>query len=74
MSQEDQGFQAGVLQRFRESLALLEAQGAEIVEVSAPSFEYAIDAYYLILPAEASSTVRVTGPTWSSDDASAMAP
>ncbi len=57
MSREDQGFQPGVLQRFRESLALLEAQGAEIVEVSAPSFEFAISAYYLILPAEASSNL-----------------
>ncbi|MEO7015126.1 MAG: amidase family protein, partial [Leifsonia sp.] len=33
-----EGFQAGVKQRFDESLALLEAAGAEIVEVSAPSF------------------------------------
>ncbi|HWH26853.1 MAG TPA: Asp-tRNA(Asn)/Glu-tRNA(Gln) amidotransferase subunit GatA [Pseudolysinimonas sp.] len=57
MSAEAQGFQAGVLQRFHESLALLEAQGAELVEVSAPSFEYAISAYYLILPAEASSNL-----------------
>jgi aspartyl-tRNA(Asn)/glutamyl-tRNA(Gln) amidotransferase subunit A len=57
MSREDQGFQPGVLQRFTESLALLEAQGAELVEVSAPSFEYAISAYYLILPAEASSNL-----------------
>ena len=57
MSKESQGFQAGVLQRFTESLALLEAQGAELVEVSAPSFEYAISAYYLILPAEASSNL-----------------
>jgi aspartyl-tRNA(Asn)/glutamyl-tRNA(Gln) amidotransferase subunit A len=52
-----QGFQAGVVQRFQESLALLEAQGAEIVEVKAPSFQYAIAAYYLILPAEASSNL-----------------
>jgi aspartyl-tRNA(Asn)/glutamyl-tRNA(Gln) amidotransferase subunit A len=57
MSREDQGFQPGVLQRFTEALALLEAQGAELVEVSAPSFEYAISAYYLILPAEASSNL-----------------
>ena len=57
LSQEGQGFQPGVLQRFRESLDLLAAQGAEIVEVSAPSFEYAIAAYYLILPAEASSNL-----------------
>jgi aspartyl-tRNA(Asn)/glutamyl-tRNA(Gln) amidotransferase subunit A len=51
------GFQAGVTQRFHESLALLEAAGAEIVEVSAPNFEYAVSAYYLILPAEASSNL-----------------
>ncbi len=57
MSLESQGFQAGVLQRFHESLSLLESQGAELVEVSAPSFEYAISAYYLILPAEASSNL-----------------
>lgn len=57
LSQEGQGFQPGVLARFHESLALLEAQGAELVEVSAPSFEYAIAAYYLILPAEASSNL-----------------
>ncbi|TFC95801.1 MULTISPECIES: Asp-tRNA(Asn)/Glu-tRNA(Gln) amidotransferase subunit GatA [Cryobacterium] len=51
------GFQAGVAQRFTETLALLAAAGAEIVEVSAPNFEYAIAAYYLILPAEASSNL-----------------
>jgi aspartyl-tRNA(Asn)/glutamyl-tRNA(Gln) amidotransferase subunit A len=51
------GFQAGVHQRFHETLAILENAGAEIVEVSAPNFEYAIAAYYLILPAEASSNL-----------------
>jgi aspartyl-tRNA(Asn)/glutamyl-tRNA(Gln) amidotransferase subunit A len=51
------GFQAGVSQRFHEALALLEGAGAEIVEVSAPNFEYAVAAYYLILPAEASSNL-----------------
>jgi aspartyl-tRNA(Asn)/glutamyl-tRNA(Gln) amidotransferase subunit A len=51
------GFQAGVSQRFHETLDLLRGAGAEIVEVSAPSFEYAIAAYYLILPAEASSNL-----------------
>ena len=52
-----EGFQAGVSQRFQEALDLLAANGAEIVEVSAPNFEYAIAAYYLILPAEASSNL-----------------
>ncbi|WP_353814292.1 Asp-tRNA(Asn)/Glu-tRNA(Gln) amidotransferase subunit GatA [Agromyces sp. SYSU T00266] len=54
---DSDGFQAGVRQRFHESLELLAANGAEIVEVSAPNFEYAIAAYYLILPAEASSNL-----------------
>jgi aspartyl-tRNA(Asn)/glutamyl-tRNA(Gln) amidotransferase subunit A len=52
-----EGFQGGVKTRFAEALELLSNAGAEIVEVSAPSFEYAISAYYLILPAEASSNL-----------------
>jgi aspartyl-tRNA(Asn)/glutamyl-tRNA(Gln) amidotransferase subunit A len=52
-----EGFQAGVTQRFTEALAVLEGAGAEIVEIDAPHFEYAIAAYYLILPAEASSNL-----------------
>lgn len=51
------GFQVGVSQRFHEALTLLESAGAEIVEVSAPHFEYAVAAYYVILPAEASSNL-----------------
>ena len=52
-----EGFQPEVSARFQESLELLKNAGAEIVEVSCPSFEYAIAAYYLILPAEASSNL-----------------
>jgi len=52
-----EGFQAGVTQRFQETVAILEGAGAEVVEVDAPSFAYAISAYYLILPAEASSNL-----------------
>ncbi|MDN3310507.1 Asp-tRNA(Asn)/Glu-tRNA(Gln) amidotransferase subunit GatA [Microbacterium oryzae] len=51
------GFQTGVAESFRAAVAMLEAQGAEIVEISAPHFEYAVAAYYLILPAEASSNL-----------------
>jgi len=51
------GFQPGVSQRFHEALELLTTAGAEIVEVSAPHFEYAVAAYYVILPAEASSNL-----------------
>ncbi|KQP01271.1 Asp-tRNA(Asn)/Glu-tRNA(Gln) amidotransferase subunit GatA [Leifsonia sp. Leaf264] len=54
---DGEGFQQGVLDRFHESLALLEKAGAEIVEVNTPNFEYAISAYYLIMPAEASSNL-----------------
>jgi len=52
-----EGFQPGVLQRFNEALALLTSLGADVVEVSAPSFEYALAAYYLILPSECSSNL-----------------
>ncbi|WP_409485229.1 Asp-tRNA(Asn)/Glu-tRNA(Gln) amidotransferase subunit GatA [Arsenicicoccus dermatophilus] len=52
-----EGYQAGVQQRFDETVALLEAGGAEIVEVSCPHFRYALAAYYLILPSEASSNL-----------------
>ena len=51
------GYQAGVRARFDESLALLTAAGAEIVEVSCPSFTAALAAYYLIMPSEASSNL-----------------
>lgn len=53
----DSGFQPGVSASFRAALAAMEAAGAEIVEVSAPHFEYGVAAYYLILPAEASSNL-----------------
>jgi aspartyl-tRNA(Asn)/glutamyl-tRNA(Gln) amidotransferase subunit A len=52
-----EGYQAGVRQRFAEAVAILERLGAEVVEVSCPSFEYALAAYYLILPSEASSNL-----------------
>ncbi|MCT9820282.1 Asp-tRNA(Asn)/Glu-tRNA(Gln) amidotransferase subunit GatA [Microbacterium sp. W1N] len=53
----DSGFQAGVSASFRAALDKMQAQGAEIVEISAPHFEYGVAAYYLILPAEASSNL-----------------
>lgn len=51
------GFQQGVRDGFAKTVELLTAAGAEIVEVDAPHFEYAVAAYYLILPAEASSNL-----------------
>lgn len=52
-----EGYQAGVSQRFAEAVQILESLGAEIVDVSCPHFEYALGAYYLILPSEASSNL-----------------
>jgi aspartyl-tRNA(Asn)/glutamyl-tRNA(Gln) amidotransferase subunit A len=51
------GWQDGVMERFTESVELLVKAGAEVVEVSCPSFVHALAAYYLILPAEASSNL-----------------
>jgi aspartyl-tRNA(Asn)/glutamyl-tRNA(Gln) amidotransferase subunit A len=52
-----EGYQAGVQQRFDEAVKLLEGAGAEVVEVSCPTFVHALATYYLILPAEASSNL-----------------
>ena len=52
-----EGYQAGVRQRFDEAVAILTDLGAEVVEVSCPHFDYALGAYYLILPSEASSNL-----------------
>jgi len=52
-----EGYEKGVAERFVESLAILESQGAEIIEVSCPNFTFALGAYYLIAPSEASSNL-----------------
>ena len=52
-----EGYQAGVLSLFQDSVAILKDLGAQIVEVSCPSFEYALAAYYLIQPSECSSNL-----------------
>ncbi len=51
------GYEKGVAERFAESLAILESLGAEIIEVSCPNFKFALGAYYLIAPSEASSNL-----------------
>jgi aspartyl-tRNA(Asn)/glutamyl-tRNA(Gln) amidotransferase subunit A len=51
------GYQPGVRARFAEAVDELRAAGAEVVEVSAPHFRYALAAYYLILPSEVSSNL-----------------
>ncbi|MCD0483048.1 Asp-tRNA(Asn)/Glu-tRNA(Gln) amidotransferase subunit GatA [Streptacidiphilus sp. ASG 303] len=52
-----EGYQPGVMQRFHEAVELLRGLGAEVVEVSCPSFTLALPAYYLIAPSEASSNL-----------------
>jgi aspartyl-tRNA(Asn)/glutamyl-tRNA(Gln) amidotransferase subunit A len=52
-----EGYQAGVVERFNDAVELLRELGAEIVELSCPSFTYALAAYYLIAPSEASSNL-----------------
>ena len=50
-------YQPGVIASFDAAVATLTSLGAEVVEVSCPHFEYALAAYYLILPSEVSSNL-----------------
>ncbi len=52
-----EGYQPGVMRRFHEAVEALRELGAEVVEVSCPSFDLALPAYYLIAPSEASSNL-----------------
>ncbi|GAA2093233.1 Asp-tRNA(Asn)/Glu-tRNA(Gln) amidotransferase subunit GatA [Actinomadura alba] len=54
---DGEGYQPGVLARFREAVELLESLGAKVIEVSCPNFTYALPAYYLIAPSECSSNL-----------------
>ncbi|WP_323961115.1 Asp-tRNA(Asn)/Glu-tRNA(Gln) amidotransferase subunit GatA [Arthrobacter sp. JZ12] len=54
---QGEGYQDGVQARFDEALDLLRQAGADVVEVSCPNFKYALGAYYLIMPSEASSNL-----------------
>jgi aspartyl-tRNA(Asn)/glutamyl-tRNA(Gln) amidotransferase subunit A len=67
-----EGAEPEVTQRLNEAFAALEKAGATIVDITLPSLSYALTAYYLIAPAEASSNLarfdgvryglRVTAP------------
>jgi len=52
-----EGYQSGVTASFEAAVATLKSLGAEVVEVSCPSFDYALAAYYLIAPSECSSNL-----------------
>ncbi len=51
------GYQAGVVESFDAAVAAMTRLGAEVVEVDCPHFEYALAAYYLIMPSEVSSNL-----------------
>ncbi len=51
------GVAAGVEQRVREAVGVLEGLGAQVGECSLPSTDYALDTYYIIAPAEASANL-----------------
>lgn len=52
-----EGYQPEVLAAFQATVEKLREAGAEVQEVSCPSFDYALAAYYLIMPAEVSSNL-----------------
>ncbi|MDP3996845.1 MAG: Asp-tRNA(Asn)/Glu-tRNA(Gln) amidotransferase subunit GatA [bacterium] len=54
---EREGIDADVLESFKQSMKKLEKEGVEIQEVSVPSLEYALPAYYIIVPAEVSTNL-----------------
>jgi aspartyl-tRNA(Asn)/glutamyl-tRNA(Gln) amidotransferase subunit A len=51
------GMEPGVEARVRDAVATLESAGATVEEVSLPHTEYALAAYYIVAPAEASSNL-----------------
>jgi aspartyl-tRNA(Asn)/glutamyl-tRNA(Gln) amidotransferase subunit A len=51
------GLEPGVRARFDETLALIEELGGRCVEISLPHTEYALPAFYIIAPAEASANL-----------------
>ncbi|MEV0684270.1 Asp-tRNA(Asn)/Glu-tRNA(Gln) amidotransferase subunit GatA [Nocardia sp. NPDC050378] len=50
-------YQPGVIASFDAAVAVLKELGAEVIEVSCPSFEYALSSYYLVMPSEVSSNL-----------------
>ena len=51
------GLDEEVAGAIRKALEVYEAGGAEIIEISLPRYKYALAAYYLVAPAEASSNL-----------------
>lgn len=51
------GIDQDVLDVFNSNIEKLKSQGYEIVDISLPSFEYALSIYYILVPAEVSSNM-----------------
>ncbi|MDR2930019.1 MAG: Asp-tRNA(Asn)/Glu-tRNA(Gln) amidotransferase subunit GatA [Propionibacteriaceae bacterium] len=51
------GYAPAVERRFAQAVDVLTGLGADVVEVSCPHFQYALPAYYLIMPSEVSSNL-----------------
>jgi len=51
------GADAEIVERVRQAAAVLEAAGAEIIDIAIPELRLGLSAYYLIAPAEASSNL-----------------
>ena len=54
---QGEGYEPGVTARFEEAVEILRGLGATVTEISCPHFDYALPAYYLIAPSEASSNL-----------------
>lgn len=54
---EGEGFEAGVRERFQDALDVLTARGATITWIDLDTLDYAVAAYYLLMPAEVSSNL-----------------
>jgi aspartyl-tRNA(Asn)/glutamyl-tRNA(Gln) amidotransferase subunit A len=56
-SDQAEGVEPDVAQLFRSTLALIQAQGGEIVDIELPNAGHGLSAYYVIAPAEASANL-----------------
>ncbi|MDO5722729.1 MAG: Asp-tRNA(Asn)/Glu-tRNA(Gln) amidotransferase subunit GatA [Actinomycetaceae bacterium] len=54
---QGEGYEPGVQAAFDHTVTKLKEAGAQVVEVDCPHFDYALAAYYLIMPAEVSSNL-----------------
>lgn len=54
---QGEGYEADIITAFERVVEELKTRGAEVITVDLPSFDYALSAYYLIMPAEVSSNL-----------------